>query len=267
MLQKYRTNPWVVCLLPFVVFMLVGSLEPTPPEVKPATEQAAAKDGEKPQPAAAEKSWFNLGIEYRHYPYVYTVKIVLTLLAIAFVWPGYKQYTVRFSWFAVIVGVVGAAVWIALATLQHQWTPVLAEKTGIEWFKSLGQRSAFDPREQMHGQFLLAHAFLLVRFIGLALIVPVIEEFFLRGFVMRFVLAERWWESPFGVVNCAALIVGTALPMLAHPQELVAALVWFSAVTWVMIRTRSIWSCVLAHAITNLLLGVYVVASGEWWLM
>ncbi|HEY2883366.1 MAG TPA: CAAX prenyl protease-related protein [Pirellulales bacterium] len=279
MLTPYRTNPWLVCLLPFVVFMLVGSLEPVPPEAAPNMEQAAAKDSakesdkdpEKPQPAAtepvAEKSWFSLRIEYRHYPLIYTAKIVLTALAMFFIWPGYRQYTGRIGWLAVVVGGIGAAVWIALATLQHQWMPMLAEKTGIEWFKSLGQRSAFNPADQMHGQFLLAHAFLLVRFVGLTLIVPIIEEFFLRGFVMRFVMAERWWESPFGVVNRTAVIVGTALPMLAHPQELVAALVWFSAVTWLMVRTRSIWSCVMAHGITNLLLGIYVVASGAWWLM
>jgi uncharacterized protein len=34
-----------------------------------------------------------------------------------------------------------------------------------------------------------------------------------------------------------------------------------------MIRTRSIWSCVLVHAITNIILGIYVIASGQWWLM
>jgi CAAX prenyl protease-like protein len=107
----------------------------------------------------------------------------------------------------------------------------------------------------------------LVRFIGLVVIVPVIEEFFLRGFLMRFVQAERWWEVPFGTVNRLAVIAGTAVPMLMHPQELIAALVWFSAVTWLMTRTRSIWDCVLAHAVTNLLLGLWVISSGEWWLM
>jgi hypothetical protein len=52
-----------------------------------------------------------------------------------------------------------------------------------------------------------------------------------------------------------------------HPQEALAAVVWFGAVAWLMIRTKNVWDCVVAHAITNLLLGVYVVVSGEWWLM
>jgi uncharacterized protein len=58
-------------------------------------------------------------------------------------------------------------------------------------------------------------------------------------------------------------VVGTALPMLSHP-ELLAAAVWFSMITWLMVRTRNIWDCVTAHAITNLILGVYVVVSGDW---
>ncbi len=252
-----RTNPWIVCLLPFVVFMLIGSLEPVPPA--PAAEGGAA--------ATAAKPWLDLGIEYRHYPLVYAAKIALTVVAMIFVWPGYRQYTRRISFLGLGVGIIGAAVWIALATWQRQWMPLLADKTGIEWFKTLGERSAFNPVEQLRDQPTLAYGFLAVRFLGLAIVVPIIEEFFLRGFLMRFVMKERWWEVPFGNVTRLAVIVGTAIPVLMHPQEALAALVWFSAVTWLMIRTRSIWDCILAHAVTNLLMGIYVIATGNWWLM
>ena len=105
-----------------------------------------------------------------------------------------------------------------------------------------------------------------MRFFGLVAVVPVIEEFFLRGFVMRFVVERDWWETPFGKVNGLAIVLGTLVPMLMHP-ELLAALVWFSMITWLMVRTRNIWDCVAAHAVTNLILGVYVVYSGCWRLM
>jgi hypothetical protein len=45
--------------------------------------------------------------------------------------------------------------------------------------------------------------------------------------------------------------------------ELQVAAVWFSLVTWLMIRTRNIGDCVAAHAVTNLL-GIYVVTQHEW---
>jgi CAAX prenyl protease-like protein len=97
--------------------------------------------------------------------------------------------------------------------------------------------------------------------------VPVIEEFFLRGFLMRFVVHEKWWQVPFGAVTRTALIVGTAVPMLMHPGELFAAFVWFSLVSWLMVHTRNIWDCVVAHGVTNFLLGVYVVMFDQWQLM
>ena len=251
-IKRWRESPWVVCLLPFVIFMLVGSLEPSPP--KPPTAE-----GEE-----AEKPWIDLGIEYRHYPLVYTAKIALVVTAMIFVWPGYRQYARGKHWaVATAVGVLGAVAWIVLSTWQRE----VVANTQFEWLKSLGERSAFNPLEQLRDQAALACGFLAVRLFGLVIVVPVIEEFFLRGFLMRFVMDERWWDVPFGKVNRLAVVVGTGLPVLLHPQEAVAALVWFSAVTWLMVRTRSIWACILAHAITNLSIGCYVIGSGQWWLM
>ena len=110
------------------------------------------------------------------------------------------------------------------------------------------------------------YGFLAIRFLGLALIVPIIEEFFLRGFLMRFVMDPDWWEIPFGHVNFLAILAGTAVPMLMHPGEMLAAFVWFSMITWLMVRNRNIWDCVAAHVVTNLLLGIYVISFGQWFL-
>ena len=33
---------------------------------------------------------------------------------------------------------------------------------------------------------------------------------------------------------------------------------------WWLVRTKSLGDCVLAHAVTNLALGIYVVAAGQW---
>ena len=121
MRNSIRENPWLVCLLPLAVFMLVGSLEPKPP----------AGDAE-----AATKSWVDFGIEYRHYPVIYTVKIALTLAAMIFVWPGYRRFPLRLNWaLPLAVGIIGAVAWIALANLQH--AALSQVETG--WLKSLGR--------------------------------------------------------------------------------------------------------------------------------
>ena len=124
------------------------------------------------------------------------------------------------------------------------------------------ERPAFNPLERIESPA-TRYGFLVVRFIGLALLVPVFEELLLRGWLMRSVVSPDLWKVPFGRVTTASVIVGTAFPMLYHPEK-VASLVWFSLVTWLMIRTKNYWDCVAAHAVTNFLLGAYVLWAGAW---
>jgi len=242
-LEKHR---WLVFLLPFLVFMLVGSLEPAP---------SAAGDS---------PGW--LAIPYCYYPWVYTIKLVLTCAAVVFVLPGYRGFPFRVSLWAIPVGVAGIVVWVGLCSLGLEER--LLGPLGLGRFVELGTRTAYNPFKELRADpAYWAWGFLSVRFFGLVVVVAVIEEFFLRGFVMRFLVDAEWWAVPFGTVTVAAVIAGTVVPMLMHPAELFAAAAWFSLITVLMIKTKNIWDCIVAHAITNFLLGVYVVASGEWHLM
>ena len=69
-----RRYPWLTFLLPFVVYMLFTTFEPTP-----------SKPG----------GMFGLSIDYAHYPLVYTVKIAATIAAMLFVLPGYRTFPLR----------------------------------------------------------------------------------------------------------------------------------------------------------------------------
>lgn len=281
--------PWVTFLLPMIVYMLIGTLEPLPPD--PGTEPPATSEilDQLEEPAKLNpyyppaQTGLLPPIPYRYYPCVYTSKILITLVTMLVVCPGYRSFLWRVSGLSIAVGVVGVVFWIALCHLRIE--PKLigpidrflgglipgadqqSPSIGLMSILGTGERSAFNPLAQLASEPFWAYAFLAVRFAGLALVVPVIEEFFLRGFLMRYVMHQNWWEVPFGSVNRTAVIVGTAIPMLMHPGELLAALVWFSMVTWLMVRTRNIWDCVIAHAVTNLLLGIYVVATDNWQLM
>jgi CAAX prenyl protease-like protein len=258
-------HPWLPFLLPFIVYMVVGSFEPSPPTVyepPPGVDQTERPaDDTAAQPALIEAdNWF--GLRYKYYPIVYSVKIALTIAAMLFVLPGSRQFPFRISPLAIVVGVAGVVLWIWLCQLHLEQK--LFTAMGLESLAGLGARPAYNPLEQLADTPTWAYVFLAIRFIGLALVVPIIEEFFLRGLVMRFVVRENWWDVPFGEVTPLAAVVGTAVPMLMHPAELLAAAVWFSLVTWLMIRTRNIWDCVAAHAVTNLLLGIYVVTQKQW---
>jgi uncharacterized protein len=292
--------PWLTYVLPLAVFMAMTSLEPKPPDPAPAqqaavvpaqvplpgdvlqgepdttvdpaaTSESGAAGDVQPQPepdkneTQSKPGWFGIDIPYSAYPLVYSLKLALVAASMLFVLPGYRQFPWRVSPLAVIVGVVGVVVWVGLCHLQleQKWLP----KIGLGFLVDTGQRSSFNPLVELKANLPAAYGFLAIRFLGLALIVPVIEEFFLRGFLMRLVIHENWNSVPFGTVNPLAIVVGSAVPMLMHPGELVAAAVWFSMVTALMVRTRNIWDCVVAHGVTNLLLGVYVVIWNQWQLM
>ena len=241
LLEKHR---WVIFVLPLLVFLLVGSLEPKPPE------------------GGSSEGW--LAIPYGYYPIVYTLKIALTLAAIVFVLPGYGEFPWRVSPLSVVVGLIGVVVWVGICSLELEGRLLLP--LGLGWFVDQGARSAFNPLEQLHPAA-WAWGFLAIRLVGLGVVIAVAEEFFLRGFLMRFVIEADWWDVPFGRVSAAAVLAGAVAAMLSHPAELLAAAVWFLLVTWLMVKTKNIWDCVVAHGITNVLLAVYVVSSGAWHLM
>jgi CAAX prenyl protease-like protein len=197
---------------------------------------------------------------------IYTAKIALVMATMAALWPGYRQFPWKVSPLGVGVGVVGAIVWISLCRLQLE--QLVVALVGLDEWITFGARSAFNPLAEYADRPLLAYGFLAVRFWGLSVVLPVIEEFFLRGFVMRYFFRPDWWNVPFGTMSKAAIVAGTVVPILTHPtSEFFAVAVWFSLVTWLMWRTRNIWDCVVAHMITNFLLGAWVVASGDWHLM
>lgn len=261
----WQRHPWLPFLLPFAVYMVAGTFEPNPPTTYHSSANAdqtddVARPSDRSQAVIEADNWF--GLRYAHYPVVYSAKLALTVAAMLLVVPGYRQFPIRVSPLAIVVGVVGVVLWIVLCELH--WERKLLSAIGLEGLLDFGARPAYNPLAQLAATPAWAYAFLAIRFVGLALVVPIIEEFFLRGLVMRYVIRDTWWEVPFGTLTPVAAVVGTAVPMLMHPGELLAAAVWFSLVTWLMARYRNIWDCVAAHAVTNLLLGIYVVTQKQW---
>lgn len=254
-------------VLPFVVYMVLQTLEPEP--VVPTADGAAALEGgnfDDVDVASDEvtTTWLGIAIPGRYYPAMYTLKVLVTLGVLLFFLPLYLRWPLRVSPLAIGVGAVGVVLWVVCAWLDPtaRWIASLGED---HWLASLlggGERPAYNPLGVL-GPTAAGYGFLAIRLFGLALLVPVIEEAFLRAFLMRYVMHDNWTEIPFGVVNRMAVAAGILVPVLYHPEHL-AALVWFSLVTWLMVRTKNFWDCVAAHAVTNLLLGIWVVTTGSW---
>lgn len=243
-------NTWTY-VLPMAVYLGLTSFEPSAPD-----------PGE-----AAEPGTF--GLTYDQYPAIYAVKLAVTAWVLWLCRAAWGQWAFRVSPLAIGVGVVGVVLWIGCCELNLESRFVNAiggpdsPLMGPLGMLGLGaERPAFNPLERIESPA-TRYSFLAIRFVGLALMVPVFEELLLRGWLMRTVVSADLWRVPFGRVTTQAVIIGTAFPMLYHPEK-TASLVWFSLVTWLMVRTKNYWDCVAAHAVTNFLLGAYVLWAGAW---
>ncbi len=255
---RYRFLPFV---LPFVVFMLLGLLEPSLPNVTgevvpssvPSSADAVAENAVR-EPDEAQ--------HLLSYPLANMMRILLTGAAVLFVLPSWREIPWRCSWWAVAAGLIGGVMWIALCRLKIEDHALVL--VGLGHWTTLGDRAAFDPFAALGTVPTWMVLFLAVRLTGLVVIVPLVEEFFLRGFLMRFVEKPDWWTIELGTVTKMGAGVVVLYAVLSHPAEIIAAALWFSLITLLYSRTRSIWDCVVAHAVTNAMLGVFILLFRDW---
>lgn len=106
---------------------------------------------------------------------------------------------------------------------------------------------------------------LIMRMLRLAVIVPLLEEIFWRGFLLRYFVNEKWTTVPFGTPNLAAFSGVVILFAFVHSfEDFFGAIVAGVIYNLVALTTRSLGACVVAHAVTNLLLGIYVLQTKQW---
>jgi CAAX prenyl protease-like protein len=159
---------------------------------------------------------------------------------------------------AVGVGLAGVVLWVVLAHLE--WEKAVSA-SWPEWLRP-GPRPAFDPFARLAGP-LAAWSFVAARLAGLALVVPVVEELFWRGFLLRWLIHPDWRSRPVGEFTPGSFAVVTLLFTLAHPEWLAAA-AYAALLNGLLYWRRDLWDCVVAHAVTNLALGVYILAAADW---
>lgn len=128
-------------------------------------------------------------------------------------------------------------------------------------YPHLGNRTAFDPTPLRESSWWLG--FLAIRFYGLVLMVPIMEEIFWRSFLLRYLTNPDFQHLPMGTFSATALVLMVAASALAHPEWLVAVVASVVYAYWLR-RSRSLFGVIVAHATTNAALGGYVLATGNW---
>lgn len=104
---------------------------------------------------------------------------------------------------------------------------------------------------------------LICRWSGSALIVPMIEELFWRSYFMRRLDDADFLSVSPAVVTTYAIGVSSVLFAVEHQlwfAGLMAGLVY----AWLYRQFQVLWVSILAHVTTNAVLGIWVVYGGHW---
>ncbi len=106
--------------------------------------------------------------------------------------------------------------------------------------------------------------FLTVRILGTSILVPIVEELFWRGWLMRWLIDQNFLSVPLGKYAPAAFWIVAALFASEHGSFWEVGLIAGIVYNWWIVRTGNLADCILAHGVTNAILAAYVIASGQW---
>jgi CAAX prenyl protease-like protein len=161
-------------------------------------------------------------------------------------------------WASAAVGVAVFVIWIAPDTLWPQWRSHWMFTNSIfgQARSSLTQEALRDP------------VALLLRTARAAVLVPVVEELFWRGWMMRWIQNPDFERVALGAWQPRAFWITAALFALEHGSYWDVGLLAGAAYNAWMVRTRNLADLVLAHAVTNSCLCAWVLTTGrfEYWL-
>lgn len=107
-----------------------------------------------------------------------------------------------------------------------------------------------------------------LRIVRAALLVPILEELFWRGWLPRWIVNPDWQKVELGRYTTLAF-VGTAVLFAAeHGPYWEVGLVCGLIYNWWFWKTKSLGDIVLVHAVTNAALSAFVMATGkyEYWM-
>lgn len=189
-----------------------------------------------------------LGLSAHDLRWLYPVKIGVVLGMLLY----WRRYYAELAWtppgartmaVTLATGIVVFLLWINL---------------GADWM-SMGHSAGFDPRTDGRIDWLLV----VVRIAGAALVVPVMEELFWRSFLLRWIDAHDFLKLAPRLASAKAIIISVVLFGFEHNLWL-AGIVAGAAYTALYMRSQALWPPIIAHGVTNGVLGIWIVTGAHW---
>ncbi|HVP10734.1 MAG TPA: CAAX prenyl protease-related protein [Phycisphaerae bacterium] len=160
---------------------------------------------------------------------------------------------------AAVVGVLAAVLWVAG---QHWLNGVRI--AGHDLGAPLWGAKTQDPNETF-GNGLAFWGQVVVKIGRSVTIVPIVEELFWRGFILRaFVSWDRFEQVPWGRFTWFAFLGSSLLSTLQHPTNWGVSIACWMLYNALFYWKKSLLCMMITHGITNLVLYIYVVQAGDW---
>ncbi|GJI98711.1 hypothetical protein RugamoR57_54290 [Duganella caerulea] len=192
---------------------------------------------------AGRMGWSATGLRW-----LYPVKIGVVALAL---WCWRRHYS------ELRLARPGAGV-LALSAAVGVLVLVLWVNLDAGWMR-VGQSAGFDPRDDGHINWGLA----LTRLAGAALVVPLMEELFWRSYLLRWLDRPDFLQLAPASGSLRAAAITAVLFGVEHDLWLAGVVAGLSY-GWLYRRTGNIWAPIVAHCVTNGLLGAWIIATGSW---
>jgi hypothetical protein len=185
--------------------------------------------------------------------WLYPVRFLIVSAIIGVLsWP-YLSFRPSAPAASIAIGVAVFAIWVApdlLFGYRHHWLFENAIAGSAASSMAPGLRTNLS--------------FLLLRSVSSALMIPILEELFWRGWMMRWLIDNNFLKVPLGTYLPSAFWIVAVLFASEHGSYWEVGLIAGIVYNWWLIRTRNLADCILAHGVTNAVLCAYVVATGQW---
>jgi CAAX prenyl protease-like protein len=187
--------------------------------------------------------------------WLYAVKVIVGAWLIWEMRVFVPEMRWSFSWQAVVMGILVFVAWVGLDPFYPKNYLLFQDTEESIWnpFTRFGESSA------------IAWSLIIIRIFGMTIIVPPLEEAFYRSLVYRYIVKYDFTKVALTHFDGVALGLSALLFGFAHFQWL-PGILCAVAYQWLVFRRGHLGDAMTAHAITNFLLGVYVVwKGGEAW--
>jgi uncharacterized protein len=155
---------------------------------------------------------------------------------------------------SILIGIGVIVVWVA--------PDVLIPGYREHW---LFQNAIFGKlKTSIDGQFLDDPMVLLFRTLRAVLIVPILEELFWRAWMMRWLIKPEFEQVALGTYELRSFLITAALFASEHGPFWEVGLICGLVFNWWMVKTKSLGDLILAHAVANLALSAYTIATKQW---